>query len=435
MATHSSWTPGPTTAPPVETVSTLTGRIQGLLNQQFNSVWVSGELSDVSRPRSGHLYFTLKDAEAQIRGVIWRNTAERIPFEMRDGLEVACQGRVDVYPPRGSYQLIVNRMEPLGEGALQLAFRQLRARLERDGLFRPESKKPLPVFPRRVAVITSPTSAAVQDFLQVVRRRWPQGKVLIVPVRVQGVGAADELVDALQQVHQLRHQPDIVVLTRGGGSLEDLWAFNEERLVRAVHAATIPVISAVGHEIDVTLCDLVADVRALTPTEAGERIALSRDQWVQQLAMLKERISQGLAGHCRRSVTRLEGLQKRLSLQHPAQRMARWKDELVRHEQSLEREFDRVLVGCRHQLSKRSEQLEALSPLAVLGRGYSITHDSSGTPIVSANVVSEGDLITTRLHQGELTSRVQSTRPSHEEEQLRGASTTEISTSDEIGPN
>jgi exodeoxyribonuclease VII large subunit len=418
----------------VETVSTLTGRIQSLLNRQFNSVWVSGELSDVSRPRSGHVYFTLKDAEAQIRGVVWRTTAERIPFEMKDGLEVVCQGRVDVYPPRGSYQLIVNRMEPLGEGALQLAFRQLRARLDSEGLFRPELKKPLPVFPRRVAVITSPTGAAVRDFLQVVRRRWPQGKVLVVPSRVQGVGAADELAKALQQVHRLHHQPDIIVLTRGGGNLEDLWAFNEEVLVRAVHEATIPIISAVGHEIDVTLCDLVADVRALTPTEAGERIALSRDQWRQQLGVLRERIAQGLLSHCRRCGTRLEGLGKRLSLQHPAQRISRWSADLVRYDQALQRELNRLLVNCRQHLLTRTERLEALSPLAVLGRGYSITQTLSGTPIVSANTVSEGDLVTTRLHQGELVCRVESIKlPSLEAESPSRKSG--LSKSDESQPS
>lgn len=395
------------TRPAVETVSALTGRIQNVLGTEFRSIWVSGELSDVSQPSSGHVYFTLKDADAQIRGVIWRRTAEQIPFQLRDGLEVICQGKVDIYPPRGSYQLIVNQVEPLGEGALQLAFRQLRSRLEKEGLFRQELKRPLPVFPRRVAVITSPTSAAVRDFLQVVRRRWPHGRVLVVPARVQGPGAANEIAAALTQLHELRQRPDIVVLARGGGSLEDLWAFNDENLVRSIHAATIPVISAVGHEIDVTLCDLVADVRALTPTEAGERVATSRDQWQRQLMMLQERLSQGIRTRCRRVASKLEGLEKRLTLQHPRQRIQIWGQELKRQTLAARMAMKRLVRSKRQALEQRAQQLEALSPLAVLGRGYSITMNAADEPLTSVEKVQVGDLVTTRLHVGKLQSRVE----------------------------
>lgn len=416
MATQSTRTSNSVEGPPVVSVSELTRRIQQTLGERFQSVWVSGELSDVSQPSSGHIYFAIKDSEAQMRGVIWRRTAEQIPFEMRDGLEVICQGRVDIYPPRGSYQLIVNQVEPVGEGALQLAFRQLQARLEKEGLFRPELKRPLPVFPRRVAVVTSPTSAAVRDFLQVVRRRWPHGRVLVVPARVQGEGAASELVRALGQIHNLRHRPDIVVLTRGGGSLEDLWAFNEERLVRAIHKSTIPIISAIGHEIDVTLSDLVADVRALTPTEAGERIATSRAQWLGQLSVQKERLAQGLRNHCRRAGARIDSLERRLTVQHPTHRIERWSSELQQQTQNLQREMNRWLVSERQRLATHADRLEALSPLAVLGRGYSITTDPSGSPLLSSQSVEAGDIIHTRLHAGNVVSRVESRETNAQEE-------------------
>ena len=407
MATQFTRTSAASDAPPVVTVSELTRQIQRTLGDQFQSVWVSGELSDVSQPSSGHIYFAIKDADAQIRGVIWRQTAQQIPFELRDGLEVICQGRVDIYPPRGSYQLIVNQVEPVGEGALQLAFRQLRVRLEKEGLFRPELKRPLPAFPRRVAVITSPTSAAVRDFLQVVRRRWPHGRVLVVPVRVQGDGAAAEVANALDQVHRLRHRPDIVVLTRGGGSLEDLWAFNEERLVRAIHQSTIPIISAVGHEIDVTLSDHAADVRALTPTEAGERIAISREQWLGQLAVQQQRLTQGLKNHCDRAAARIAGLEKRLTLQHPTHRIERWSSELRQQTLNLQREMARLLTTRQRQLATQADRLDALSPLAVLSRGYSISTDPAGSPLLSSESLEVGDMIHTRLHQGTVVSRVE----------------------------
>jgi exodeoxyribonuclease VII large subunit len=411
METQFTRTSNTADAPPAISVSELTRRIQRTLGERFQSVWVSGELSDVSQPSSGHIYFTLKDADAQIRGVIWRRTAEQIPFELRDGLQVICQGKVDIYPPRGSYQLIVNQVEPIGEGALQLAFRQLRGRLEKEGLFRPELKRPLPVFPRRVVVVTSPTGAAVRDFLQVVRRRWPYGRVLVVPARVQGEGASGELARALAQIHELRHRPDIIVLTRGGGSLEDLWAFNEERLVRAIHRSTIPIISAVGHEIDVTLSDLAADVRALTPTEAGERIATSREQWLGQLQVQKERLAQGLRNHCRRAATRIEGLERRLNLQHPKHRLQRWGVDLQQQTQILRREMTRLLETKQRQLATQAEHLEALSPLAVLSRGYSITTDTDGSPLLSAQSLEAGDIIHTRLHEGMVVSRVESRGP------------------------
>ncbi len=240
----------------------LTSLIKGILEQAFPSVWVVGELSDVARPQSGHVYLTLKDDRAQIRAVIWRNAASRLRFNLEDGLEVICRGDLDVYPPRGSYQLVIRELEPRGEGALQQALRKLQQKLAAEGLFDPAHKKPLPRFPRRIAVVTSPTGAAVRDFVEVLRRRWQGVHVLIVPTRVQGEGAATDIAAAIQTVNRLSPSVDVMVVGRGGGSMEDLWCFNEEAVVRAIFASQVPVVSAVGHEIDVTLSDLVADVRA-----------------------------------------------------------------------------------------------------------------------------------------------------------------------------
>ena len=226
----------------------------------FGSVWVAGEISNLARPQSGHCYLTLKDDQAQIRCALWRNAAARVRFDLHDGLEVVCRGRIDVYAPRGTYQLIIESIEPKGMGALELALRQLREKLAREGLFDPRRKRPLPPFVRRIAVVTSPTGAAIHDFLQVLGRRWRGADVIVVPTRVQGDGAAAEIAAAIAMANRLPLAIDCLVVTRGGGSLEDLWAFNEEAVVRAIHASRIPVISAIGHEIDVTLADLVADV-------------------------------------------------------------------------------------------------------------------------------------------------------------------------------
>ena len=279
-----------TSAPQTLTVSQLTARIKDLLEGAFPSVWVAGEVSNFSRPQSGHCYFTLKDDQSQIRAVMWRGTATKVKFDFADGLEVICRGHLDVYGPRGSYQLVVDELQPKGVGALELALRKLREKLAAEGLFEPARKRPLPVFPRRLAFVTSPTGAAVRDFLEVLRRRWRGVDVLIIPARVQGDGAAAEIVAGIRAANRLVPRPDVLVVGRGGGSLEDLWAFNEEPVVRAIAASKIPTVSAVGHEIDVTLSDLVADVRALTPSEAAERVVPAEDEMRKRLSGYSDRI-------------------------------------------------------------------------------------------------------------------------------------------------
>jgi len=394
----------------------LTTQIKDTLEGQFSSVWVSGELSNVARPQSGHVYLTLKDSRAQIRGVIWRNTASRLPFDLDDGLEVVCQGTIDVYPPRGSYQLVIRQIEPRGIGALELALRKLRERLGAEGLFEPEHKRPLPPFPRHIAFVTSPTGAAIHDFLQVAKRRWQGARITIIPSRVQGDGASREIAAGIELANRMADRPDVLVVGRGGGSLEDLWCFNEEVVVRAIFASALPVVSAVGHEIDVTLSDLVADVRALTPSEAAELVVPSRDAIGASLDDLSRRMNQLLDTriiHCR---TTLDRIADRRIFRRPLDQihdLARGVDEL---EQRAANGVRNVLSDARHRATNLAGRLENLSPLATLSRGYSLTQQTAdGTIVRDASAVEVGSQVTTRLGRGEIVSRVEGVRENNHE--------------------
>lgn len=395
------------TPPRVYSVSQLTSQVKDALEARFPDVWVAGEISDLSQSHAGHLYFSLKDGQAQIRGVMWAGTAGRLPFRPQDGLAVVCRGAVEVYAPRGTYQLIVRQMEPQGEGALQLALRQLQARLAQEGLFDPRRKRPLPPFPRRVAVVTSPTGAAIRDFLEVVRRRWPGLHVTVVPARVQGPGATAELVRGLDWAQRLQPPPEVIVLARGGESLEDLWSFNEEPLVRAVFAARIPVVSAVGHEIDVTLCDLVADVRALTPTEAGERLVPSREQLLVDVGRWRGRLAAALRQRAARARQILVSLEERRCFRRPYDRLheaIRRVDEWDARGAAAMRA--RLRRG-REQLLSAAQRLAALNPLAVLTRGYSVTwRGADGRVVTDARELHVGDEIRTQFAMGQVRSRV-----------------------------
>ena len=392
----------------VLTVSELTAAVKELLEASFPSVWVGGEVSDFARPRSGHCYLTLKDDQAQLRAVIWRSTAARVRFDLHDGLEVLCRGRVEVYAPRGTYQLIVEQIQPKGIGALELALRQLREKLAREGLFDPARKRPLPRFMRRIAVVTSPTGAAIRDFLEVLRGRWGGADVLIAPVRVQGEGAAEEIAAAVATLGRMARPPDCIVVTRGGGSLEDLWAFNEEAVVRAIFASPVPVVSAVGHEIDVTLSDLVADVRALTPSEAATLVAPAAEEIAAGLRHVHQRMTAALRNRAAAARSRLDALARHRVLRRPLERvhdLARRLDELearsaraVRHRAS----------AARQRAESIAARLESLSPLAVLGRGYSVTRRTSdGQVIRDAAELNPGEQITTRFARGQSVSRVE----------------------------
>jgi exodeoxyribonuclease VII large subunit len=400
----------PAAAQPVLSVGQLTAEIKDVLESSFASVWVSGEISNLSRPQSGHCYLTLKDESAQLRAVLWRTAASRVRFDLDDGLEVICQGHLDLYAPRGTYQLVIEQILPKGMGALELALRKLRQRLAAEGLFEQERKRPLPRFPREIAIVTSPTGAALRDFLEVLRRRWRGTDVLVLPARVQGEGAAAEIATAIAAANRLARPIDVLVVARGGGSLEDLWAFNEEVVVRAIHASRIPVVSAIGHEIDVTLADLVADVRALTPSEAAELVVPSREELLAELMRHERRLAASLRARAAEARGRLEVLGSSAVFRRPTARLhdlARRVDELG---QRAERAMGGQLQRCRSLWEAKAAHLESLSPLAILARGYSLTRrQADGLAVRSADMLVPGDEIVTRFAQGEVTSRVEAT--------------------------
>jgi exodeoxyribonuclease VII large subunit len=370
---------------PLWSVSELTALVREVLEAGFADVGLRGEISNLSRPRSGHVYFSLKDDAAQIRAVLWRSDARRLVFDLADGLAVRAWGAVTVYPPRGEYQVVVRKVEPEGIGALELAFRQTVARLAAEGLFDPARKRPLPPYPRRIAVVTSPTGAAIRDLLQVTGRRWPAAEILIVPVKVQGQGAAAEVAAGIALANRAAGV-ELIIVARGGGSLEDLWAFNEEAVARAIFGSARPVVSAIGHEVDVTVADLVADVRALTPSEAGEICVPDAREVRARLDGLADRLARAASARVARSRSALEALADRAG-------------------RALHRDLDRR----RDRLARRAAQLEALSPLAVLARGYSLTLAADGAVLRSAAAARPGDLIQTRLASGRVFSRVERT--------------------------
>lgn len=395
-------------AQPALTVAQLTAQIKDVIEGGFPSVWVAGEVSNFSRPQSGHCYFTLKDEHAQIRAVVWRSAASRLKFDLTDGLDVVCQGHLDVYAPRGSYQLVVKEMQPQGIGALELALRKLREKLEAEGLFDRSRKRPLPTYPRRLAFVTSPTGAAVRDFLEVLRRRWGGVDVLVIPVRVQGDGAAAEIVAGIRAANRLKPPPDVLVVGRGGGSLEDLWAFNEESVVRAIASSNVPTVSAVGHEIDVTLADLAADVRALTPSEAAERVVPAVEELNAHMRSYNQRLLSSVRRYAVTARTRLD----RVIAARPFRRPFDNLHDLSRRLDELSTRGNRAMRAAVREhhgrLGTLAGKLQSLSPLGVLQRGYSITLDTkSGKVIRDASKLKTNHSITTRLAKGQVTSTVE----------------------------
>lgn len=389
------------------TVTQITRQLKDCLEGNFPAVAVRGEVSSAMQAASGHVYFTLKDEKAQLRVVMWSRVARRVRFDVTDGIELVAIGRIELYPARGSYQLVVEELIPEGIGPLELAFRQLHDKLSAEGLFEPARKRPLPRYPRRIALITSPTGAAIRDLLQVITRRWRAVDILIVPVPVQGDRAAPAIADAFARVARLRTL-DVVVTGRGGGSLEDLWAFNEEIVARAIAGCPCPVVSAVGHEIDVTIADLVADHRALTPSEAAERIVPDMVELRERLSYAAGRLAASLRERASLARSQLEMIESRRVLMHPFER-------LHREEEQLDEWHRRLIHAARTRQRRAGEEvgrlaasLNALSPLNVLQRGYSITQGPDGTIVRKAGDVVPGDRIITRLHQGRLVARVES---------------------------
>lgn len=393
---------------PLLSVSQLTRQVKDLVEGNFPCAQVVGEISNCTIAGSGHVYLTLKDESAQIRAVMWRSRASRLKFEIHDGLEVVAAGPVEVYEARGTYQLIIEQLLPQGVGALELAFRQLQEKLAAEGLFDPERKRPLPEFPRRIALITSPTGAAVRDLLQVITRRWQAADVVLMPVAVQGKGAAEEIAEALETVHRIPNV-DVVITGRGGGSLEDLWAFNEEIVARAIFACPVPVISAVGHEIDVSISDLVADRRALTPSEAGELVVPLQTEILRSLDQSRNLLTSGLRERASRARLQLESISSRRVFARPLDRIHELITRLDELADRLSRSGKHQLTAAQRNLAVLAGSLDALSPLKTLHRGYSITENHQTQELIrSVDQLTPGDTLSTQLAQGRVISRVES---------------------------
>ena len=387
-------------------VSELTGHVKAILEGTFPSICVEGEISDLTRPRSGHIYFTLKDEHSQIRGVIWRSTAARMTTQLKEGQSVLCFGDVEVYAARGTYSLVVRKVQTQGLGPLQQAFLELKQKLNAEGLFAAERKRPLPRVPKRLGVVTSPSGAAIRDFLKAAAQRWPGVEILIIPTLVQGQGASESIAKAIRTAQSISPSLDTLVVTRGGGSLEDLWCFNEEPVVRAIAQCNIPTISAVGHEVDITLCDLAADVRALTPTDGATCALPDRDLVVRSLTDMRARLDRTARNVINTRQNRLDALQTRSILKRPhelVQRRFRQLDELdARGRKAM---FTRMQLN-KAKLGKAAATLSALSPLNVLARGYSVTLDCDDNTIQNPSQLKPGDVIRSRVEHGDIESVV-----------------------------
>ncbi len=387
------------------TVSGLVALIQEVVETNFVRVTVEGEISNFAAPSSGHWYFTLKDSGAQLRGVMFRGRNRLLDSPVRDGMLVTCVGAVSIYPARGEMQLVVDSMAPNGQGSLQAAFELLKAKLDGEGLFSSQRKRPLPAFPQAVGIVTSATGAAIHDMLNILRRRAPDLRILLRPVRVQGDGAAEEIAAAIDDLN--RHGGlDVLIVGRGGGSLEDLWAFNEESVARAIAQSALPVISAVGHEVDFTIADFVADLRAPTPSAAAELVAKSRLELESHLDHLILRLQQGLKQDLRLVHERLTGLQGRLRLM--ARNFVDMPADVARLEQRLALAMAGVMRHQSDRLASVAGRLNALSPLAQLERGYAIaSRERDGTGLVASSELMQGDEVWLRFSRGRALTRVE----------------------------
>lgn len=400
----------------VREVGELTREIKDLLEDGFPSVWVAGEISSLTRPQSGHVYLTLKDAAAKLDAVIYRGFALRLPaaLELKIGLEVVACGRISVYPPKGNYQYIVERLFPKGQGAAELALRQLTEKLFGLGYFDPRRKRPLPAFPKRIALVTSPTGAAVRDVIEVLSRRWPAAEVVVCPVRVQGVEAPGEIAAAIRWLNRLHDAGDltldVMIVGRGGGSSEDLSAFNEEVVARAIFGSGVPVISAVGHETDVTIADKVADRRALTPTEAATAAVPSREDLLAGLRDAEQRLHDGVGRRLDFCRQRLDDLAERRAFRLPLERVRDGERRLDDWAERLKRTGRQQLTRGRERAEAVAARLESLSPLGVLARGYSLTQTEGGELVRDAGQLRLGDRLRTRLGRGEVVSQVEEIR-------------------------
>ncbi|MEQ8289001.1 MAG: exodeoxyribonuclease VII large subunit [Gammaproteobacteria bacterium] len=433
----------------IYTISRLNREVRNVLEDVFPAIWVQGEISNLARPGSGHIYFTLKDSSAQVRCAMFKNRQSGLRFQPENGMEVLAQANISLYEGRGEFQLIIESLQPAGDGALQLAFEQLKKKLDAEGLFAEEHKQPIPRFPARIGIITSPTGAAIRDILSVLKRRYPYGEVVVYPVPVQGEGAGNRIARAIQTADQ-RKDCDVLILTRGGGSLEDLWSFNEEIVARAIYECELPIVSGVGHEIDFSIADFVADQRAPTPSVAAELVSPDsarliqqleryRDQLIrnqdsrlmqwqrhvdylsrqiphprQHLQQLGQRTREYLVSmsHCMErllsaNTLKMSNLRARVNEQNPYYKIKQQQQTLASIQKNLGRAVKQQLVTHRQTLAMLEQKLETIGPLSTLERGYAIVTDKqSGALIKQGSQIKAGDQIAIRLAKEEIESTV-----------------------------
>lgn len=384
----------------IYTVSEITDSIKNLIEKNFLSIWVEGEVSNLSVPVSGHAYFTLKDEGSQIRAVMFRQSFDALRFQLEDGMKVLVFGRLSVYKPKGEYQIIVEDLHPKGIGVLQMRFEQLKKRLEAEGLFDPARKRPIPFLPKCIGIVTSIDAAALRDILKILERRYRNLHIIIYSARVQGEGAAEEIAQGIDYLNGLKGI-DVLIVGRGGGSLEDLWAFNEEPVARAIYRSRIPVISAVGHEVDFTIADFVADVRAPTPSAAAELVVKSREELLSNINHLQNRFVNASLNYIRLLKHRINILSQ--GLVDPRKKFFEIRERVDELLERITNGINRSIANMRGLLASRAQHLNSLSPLAVLDRGYSITFlVRTGEVVKSVEQVRMSDDLRVKLMKGEL---------------------------------
>ncbi|MFH1189690.1 MAG: exodeoxyribonuclease VII large subunit [Candidatus Omnitrophota bacterium] len=391
----------------IYTVTELTKYIRQIIENSFPNIWVEGEISNFILHSSGHMYFSLKDAGSIVQCAMFRRANEKLKFKLKDGMKVICLGKISVYEPRGSYQLIVEEVEPKGVGALQLQFQQLKERLQKEGLFDPAHKVPIPHLPMRVGVVTSPTGAAIRDILNVAIRRFSNVEIIIYPVRVQGEGSKDEIAAAIRDFNALRNI-DVMIVGRGGGSLEDLWAFNEEAVARAIYDSEIPVISAVGHEIDYTIADFVADLRAPTPSAAAELVIPRKEDLVNSINTNTVRLKNALVNILEALAQKLDRLSRSYALKQPLKMVEQYEQMIDDLRKDMAIRIGHLVEHYTEGHNLLKEKLAVLNPTAILNRGYSISLRLPENRIIKdARDVKVGDRIETKLGRGKFISKIE----------------------------
>lgn len=391
------------------TVSQITAEVRDVVSRAFGKVVVVGEITNLTQHASGHVYFSLKDSHAVLKCILWASKAERLKFKLHNGLTLIVRGKIDLYPPQGTYSLHAEEVSPQGMGPLELAFRQLYEKLEARGWFSIEHKKPIPSFPKRLGLVTSTSGAALKDMLRILTQRWPLTEVWVIPVPVQGDTAGKDIAETLHWLNTLTQQPDLLILSRGGGSMEDLWAFNEEIVADAIFRCRIPIITGIGHETDTTIADLVADQRAPTPTAAASLAVPHVEEWLERLRGAYTRLKQLTVEILQWEWDRLERLRQHRLFANPMQAIEDGRQELDEWNERLVAAIQRRWLTSQKELARSSAVLAALSPLQVLGRGYSVTRNTTtGQPLQKSSDVAPGENIETILQTGRLISRVES---------------------------